>query len=141
MDNDCFRILSIDGGGIRGIFSAEILSVFEQYFQTKISDHFHLLCGTSTGGIISLALAAGYSAQEIKNFYYEKGPNIFKKIFLSTIKQILGNGKYSNIRLKQELINLFGDKKISDSKCYLCIPSFDLKEKNVLNFVCKVHLQ
>jgi len=121
-----FRILSIDGGGIRGIYSATILEVFEKHFQTKIIDHFDMICGTSTGGIIAIALAVGFSAEQIVQFYYEKGPKIFTKSLWSTISQFIGNGKYGNKQLKQSLQEFFGDKKLKDASCYLCIPSFDL---------------
>ena len=46
-----FKILCIDGGGIKGLFSAQILAKFEEVYDTKISEQFDLICGTSTGGI------------------------------------------------------------------------------------------
>lgn len=56
------RILSVDGGGIRGIIPATILAHIEQETGKRISDLFHLIAGTSTGGIISLALSKPDSA-------------------------------------------------------------------------------
>ena len=54
-----FKILSIDGGGIKGLYSAEVLAKFEEIYQCRISDHFDLICGTSTGGIIALGISLG----------------------------------------------------------------------------------
>jgi len=51
-----FRILSIDGGGIKGLYSLSILAVFEEHYKVKFHDYFDLICGTSTGGLIALAL-------------------------------------------------------------------------------------
>jgi predicted patatin/cPLA2 family phospholipase len=58
------KILAIDGGGIKGIYSAVILSHFEDAFG-PIHRHFNLICGTSTGGIIALALVSGIKASEV----------------------------------------------------------------------------
>ena len=68
-----FKILCIDGGGIKGLFSAQILAKFEEVYDTKISEQFDLICGTSTGGIIALAASANISMSDVVNFYKEKG--------------------------------------------------------------------
>lgn len=57
-DKKNFKILCIDGGGIKGLYSAQVLAKFEESFNTRLSDHFDLICGTSTGGIIALAASA-----------------------------------------------------------------------------------
>lgn len=80
-----FKILCIDGGGIKGLFSAQVLAKFEEVFKTNISDQFDLICGTSTGGIIALAASAKIPMCEVVRFYEEKGPLIFaehQKAFL-----------------------------------------------------------
>lgn len=61
-----FRILSIDGGGIRGVFPAAVLAELENRFLNggSIANHFDMIAGTSTGGIIALALAHGMTAQQ-----------------------------------------------------------------------------
>ena len=68
-----FKILCIDGGGIKGLFSAQILANFEEVYDTKISEQFDLICGTSTGGIIALAASANISMSDVVNFYKKKG--------------------------------------------------------------------
>src|SRR5580693_748308 len=74
-----FRILSLDGGGIRGAFAAACLARLEQELHSPITDYFDLVTGTSTGGIIALALGLGEPAARIKQFYEERGPRIFTR--------------------------------------------------------------
>jgi patatin-like phospholipase/acyl hydrolase len=72
-----FRILTLDGGGVRGIFTAAVLAEFEQRFGDRFLDAVDLIVGTSTGGIIALGLASGRSGSEMLAFYRQKGPEIF----------------------------------------------------------------
>ncbi len=79
------RLLSIDGGGIRGIIAAEILLKIEQTLKQhnpkfqRLSDYFDFISGTSTGSILATGLAAGKSAEELLSIYKEKGKEIFTK--------------------------------------------------------------
>lgn len=72
-----FRILSIDGGGIRGIIAARILQKLEQFLDRPIRDHFHLISGTSTGALIAAGLMVGRSPEQIVNLYLQRGGEIF----------------------------------------------------------------
>lgn len=139
MEKGTFKILSIDGGGIKGLYSASILKKFEEKFNTITSDHFDMICGTSTGGLIALAIALKIPATNICNFYIEEGPLIFpkqKKVkvpFFKTIdfgflKQIAMGGKYSDKGLKDSLAKIFDDKIIEDCNNLLCIPSYSVTE-------------
>jgi uncharacterized protein len=138
MEEKVFKILSIDGGGIKGLYSATILKEFEDKFNCNISDYFDLLCGTSTGGLIALSLSLKIPAKEICDFYENEGPNIFpksfninflgKKISLRLIKQLVYKGKYSDKPLKSALEKVFKDKTIADSNNLLCIPSYTITE-------------
>lgn len=123
-----FKILSIDGGGIKGIFSSTILEVFENTFQCKAYEHFDMLCGTSTGGLIALALSAGKSASDISRIYENHGPDIFPQKWNRTFRQIFHGGKYTNKHLKTHLHSMFGDLKLEDSNNLLCIPSYNYTE-------------
>ncbi len=69
-----FRILSLDGGGIMGAFAASALAAFERRTGRRIVDHFDLITGTSTGGIIAIGLAMGATAEEVCRFYRSEGP-------------------------------------------------------------------
>lgn len=133
--NKPFKILCIDGGGIKGVFSAQVLSVFEEAFDTTVSEHFDLVCGTSTGGIIALGVAAGIPMKTIVEFYTDYGPQIFsqrwKTIFgewVLKVKQAIIKSKYSDKSLRSALESVFGDKKIGSSQNLLCIPAFNITD-------------
>lgn len=64
-----FQILSLDGGGIKGVFTAAVLAAVEEKLNVNIADHFDLIVGTSTGGIIALGLGMGLRPAEILKFY------------------------------------------------------------------------
>jgi uncharacterized protein len=138
MNNNVFKILSIDGGGIKGLYSATILKEFEEKFNCHISDYFDMICGTSTGGIIALALSLKIPAKEICDFYESKGPKILpsshkinffgKKISRRFLKQLVFNGKYSDKPLKHALEEVFKEKIVGDSNNLLCIPSYTITE-------------
>jgi uncharacterized protein len=72
-----FRILSLDGGGIRGVFPAAFLARLEEHLEYPIGRYFDLIAGTSTGGIIAIGLGLGLSASEILKLYVEQSPAIF----------------------------------------------------------------
>ena len=143
-----FKVLSIDGGGIKGLYSATILQHFEEKHDCLISDYFDLLCGTSTGGLIALAASLRIPMKNIVEFYENKGPLIFpeykKKKFLSRIfkqtitkgdiQQILKGGKYSDEPLRIAIQEVFGEAKIGDSYNYLCIPSYTITESRPFIF-------
>ena len=127
-----FKILSLDGGGIRGLYTAEVLRHFEEAFG-PVGEYFDMICGTSTGGLIALALSKGVSAADLVTFYKKHGPLIFqRKKFLSegraVFQQIFGKGKYSNNYLTTALQEILGDTQMSDAKNLLCIPAYNLTE-------------
>ena len=80
-------ILSISGGGIRGIIPAIILSHIEKHVGKPISKCFDLIAGTSTGGIIATLLSVPennkpkYSASQVVELYKQFGTQVFKKIY------------------------------------------------------------
>ncbi len=76
-----YNILSLDGGGIRGLILLEQLVVLENILGTNIRNKFDLISGTSTGGIIAVLLSLGYSASDLLSIYTIHGENIFKKHF------------------------------------------------------------
>ena len=71
------RLLCIDGGGILGTFPAAFLAELEQHLDRPIGSYFDLIAGTSTGGIIGIALALEHSASEVLGLYENRGPEIF----------------------------------------------------------------
>jgi hypothetical protein len=124
-----FKILSIDGGGIKGLFSARVLSEIEGSCGS-LAEHFDMLCGTSTGGLIALSLAAGRPASEIVEFYREWEPRIFPTGKLGRkfrdLKFYVAGGKFGDENLKQAASYILGEKRMCDSNSYLCIPTVNL---------------
>lgn len=133
-----FKILCIDGGGIKGLYSARLLAKFEEVFDCVISDCFDMLCGTSTGGIIALAASLKIPMSDVVKFYQEHGSSIFNesakcrvggRTFLLA-KQIAFGGKYSAKYLRLALESVFEDKKIAESNNFLCIPAYNTLTAN-----------
>ncbi|MEA5580955.1 patatin-like phospholipase family protein [Nodularia harveyana UHCC-0300] len=72
-----FRILSLDGGGIRGVVSATMLAAIEKQINQPLNKYFDLIAGTSTGSILAAGVAIGLSGQEILEIYKRTGSLIF----------------------------------------------------------------
>lgn len=129
-----FQILSLDGGGIKGIFSAAVLAAIEEDLDTRITDHFDLIAGTSTGGIIALALGYGLRPKEIVEFYATYGPRIFpRQLGLGWLKALFVR-KYSQRPLARALRDTFSDVALSACTKRLVIPAFSLDEDDVCVF-------
>ena len=122
-----YRILSLDGGGIRGVLSIHLLKRLEQAYPNFL-DQVDMVAGTSTGGIIALAIAAGKSLDEALSLYIEKGAQVFKDSLLDDLKDA-GNAfgaQYSNDGLKSALEDEFDEMTLGDLKKKVVIVSFDL---------------
>ncbi len=131
MDEKIKRILTIDGGGIKGVFPSSFLATVEDSIKDNVANYFDLIVGTSTGGIIALGLGLGLSAQEILTFYEESGPRIFGGNRLGRWLRGLGMSKYNSDPLEEALKECFGEKKLGDSKKRLVIPSMNLENGEV----------
>jgi len=133
MNGNRFQILSLDGGGIKGVFSAAVLAMIEEDLSVNVSDYFDLIAGTSTGGIIALGLGAGLRPKEIVEFYLKNGPNIFS---CPRIRQVLHFvfRKYSRSPLETALKDCFGEMKFGESQKRLIITSFSLSSNDIYLF-------
>ncbi|CAL9234281.1 unnamed protein product [Arabidopsis halleri] len=138
-------ILSIDGGGIRGIIPATILSFLESELQkldgegARLADYFDVIAGTSTGGLVTAMLTAPnkegrplFAANEIKDFYLEHCPKIFPQdqFPFSTAKNLvksLTGPKYDGHYLHQLIKEKLGDTRLDQTLTNVVIPSFDIK--------------
>lgn len=132
------RVLALDGGGIKGAFSASVLATLEESTGKRCIDHFDLITGTSTGGIIAIGLGLGLTAAEIRDFYERRGPTIFPKVGvvgrrLETLKQLV-RSKHASGVLRDELTDVFHDRTLGSSKVRLVIPSYDVTEGRVFLF-------
>jgi uncharacterized protein len=136
-----FQILSLDGGGIRGIFEAALLASLEETFKTEITKHFDLIAGTSTGGIIAIGLGLGMKPRELLQLYVDIGPQIFSnRLGWKTLRRFYSS-KYSAEPLKAALCanGAFGTRRIGDSTRRLVIPSFSLQKDDVRIFKTPHH--
>lgn len=129
-----FRILSIDGGGIRGIFPARVLALLEERYGNgqAIADQFDLITGTSTGGIIALGLGLGLRPLQLAEMYEARGREIFPPYGASqwdALRRFWGNTRnvfryrYEREVLREVLREVFGDARLGDSRHRLCIPA------------------
>lgn len=134
----CFQILALDGGGIKGLFSAAVLTHLEEDLKINCTDYFDLIVGTSTGGIIALGLGIGIRPHEIVRFYVNKGPKIFPTGICLTLRQYWQN-KYESLPLEGALKKCFEDKLLSDSKKRLVILSYNLGDDDVYLFKTSHH--
>lgn len=104
-----FRILAIDGGGIRGVISAKILERVREKIGQPLNEYFDLIAGTSTGSILAATLVRGEEPTELVKLYQDKGQKIFKTTFLrEKVGYWLKQPKYSNEGLKEVLQEYFG---------------------------------
>ncbi len=128
-----FQILALDGGGIKGIFSSAILANIEKDLQINIADHFDLIVGTSTGGIIAIGLGIGYKPNEILDFYISNHKKIFRQNFFSSIRHFY-KSKYSSKILEIALKEYFEENRLAECKKRLVIPSYNLSADDVYLF-------
>lgn len=121
---DPYRILALDGGGLRGIFTAAVLSEAEDAFGPAFVDSFDLLVGTSTGGIVALGLASGRTCREMLDFYRDAGPKVFSKP--RRVRRLVGP-KYDRRALDALLRRELGDAtRMNDLSKRVCITAHEL---------------
>lgn len=128
-NNPKFRILSLDGGGIRGVMTCTVLERLEQANPGFLAS-IDLFAGTSTGGIIALGLAAGNTPAELRDLYEKNGDKIFandllEKLLHIPVDQVI-EANYSNHALKQALVDTFHNLILKDLKKKVLVASFDL---------------
>jgi uncharacterized protein len=126
-----FRILSCDGGGIRGVLTAVLLNRLLKAYPSLLTDRadtMTMFAGTSTGGILALGMAAGLTPAQIRDLYVTNGKLIFDSSWTRDVVEIggLSGAKYDNVNLKQILLETFGAKKLQDLKPRILIASFSL---------------
>jgi patatin-like phospholipase/acyl hydrolase len=122
-NTNSFHILSLSGGGYKGLFTAVILENLEEEFGFPIAKKFDLLAGTSIGGIIALALANEIPAKKIKELFINDKNKIFGNASLS--KGYICNSKYSNNGLRECLSEIFQETKIGELKHRIIIPTIN----------------
>jgi patatin-like phospholipase/acyl hydrolase len=141
---DRFRVLSIDGGGIRGLIAARVIARLEELIsaeageERRLADCFHMLAGTSTGGLLALGLTVPdpanparprLSGSDLVDLYLNEGPRIFG----DTLHKLLSLGgwiapKHSDARLERALRDRFGEARLRDALRELIVTSYDMSE-------------
>lgn len=135
---DRVTVLTIDGGGIRGLIPGTVLAYLEEQLQeldgpeARLADYFDYIAGTSTGGLITAMLAAPadgsrrplFAAEGINPFYLEHGPRIFpRKWSIAAASGPKHDGKY----LRAVTRRVLGETRVRDTVTDVIIPTFDVK--------------
>ena len=141
-----FKILSLNGGGMRGIFQSEVLRCIESDILAgeHVGSYFDMITGTSTGGIIALALSKRVLAKEISRFYQIEGSKIFpstKIPFGRCFRKVssISRQMYDESNLRSAVNKLFGDTLFGESENILCIPSGDYQYGDIFVFKTDHH--
>lgn len=147
--NKKIRILSLDGGGIRGIISCVILKYIEEQLQkqdnpnAKIGDYFDFIAGTSTGGLITALLLfpdgnkqSKFSVEEALNLYAKKGNAIFNIPFFQHLLNPFGllKEKISDHNIEKQLEEVFGNLELKDLTKPCLITSYDISARKAMLF-------
>jgi uncharacterized protein len=142
-------ILSLDGGGIRGILTCVVLRYIEEQLQkqddpnAKLGDYFDLVAGSSTGGLIAAVLLypdahkkAKYSINKALELYADKGTSIFNVSFWHSIINPFGlfNEKINHQGLEKQLLDFFGNLELRELIKPCVITSYDINKRCVKIF-------
>ncbi len=130
-----FKVLSIDGGGIRGVIPAVLLEHIEKQTKQRVADLFDLIVGTSTGGIIAAALTCGGEDQErrmsagsLVKLYTERGREIFPQSAWRGLRSLFDE-RYDDAGLKAILHEKLGDAQLSDCEPPIVVTSYDIEKR------------
>ena len=125
-----YRILSLSGGGIRGIFQAVYLRLLAERLKAPIHEVFDLIAGTSTGAIIAAGLAIGADAGRAESLFRAWGPKIFARRWFSPVRR---GARYSAEPLRKALESFYKDAKLDNCHTELAITGTVLE-----HFKCRV---
>ena len=130
------RVLSIDGGGIRGLIPALVLAEIERRTRRPTAELFDLVAGTSTGGVLACALTRpgadgkpAFTAQELAELYLTEGPKIFDRSLLKRITSLEGliDERFSDDGLNAALQLYLGDTCLSEALCDVLVTAYDIE--------------
>ena len=122
-----YRILSIDGGGVRGVFAAALLERVAEIDPQTLA-RVDLCAGTSTGGLIALGIADRMPPEAIVALFAENGGKIFSARFLKSLRDLNGfvGAEYRHHYLKDLVEATFGERTLADLPGKVLIPAFAL---------------
>lgn len=128
---DRFQVLSLDGGGAKALFTANVLARFEEDHGTRVVDHFDLIAGTSAGGIVALGLGAGLSPAEIADHYLDLIGKVFPRV-RQRLRLLRATGPaYSGEALREAVTTVLGDRVLGQSTKRLLVPSWNVQSGEV----------
>jgi hypothetical protein len=127
-----FRILCLDGGGIRGLYSAQLLKRIQDDCGVNFYNDFDLIVGTSTGSILAGSIVQNINIDKVISLYKDEGKNIFKKSLFPSIG--LFGSKYSSESLKEQLKAIFGDTVLEKISKPLLICATDISNSKHIVF-------
>ncbi len=130
------RILSIDGGGVRGIIPALVLATLERISGYQIHELFDLVAGTSTGGILACGLTRPNppKASDLADVYIQRASDIFRATPIRSIGSFFSAPKYDAAALESVLQQHLGISWLSDSLTNVLVPSYDIERREALFF-------
>jgi len=132
------RVLAIDGGGIRGILPAMVLADLERRTNRPIIDLFDLIVGTSTGGLVALALSCPdaegkprHTARDIVRLYDVEGKRVFSRSVWHKIRSVgaLAEGKYPSGGIEGVLQDYFGECRLKDALADVVVPAYEIERR------------
>ena len=126
--DSAFKILALDGGGTRGIYSAQLLASIERDTGAQVREHFDLIAGTSTGSIIAGAAAAGIPMSSVVNLFEKESPRIFKRRRLGSFHI---RSKYPRRSLEEVVRSYVSDLTLGEVATPLMITSSDISAGGV----------
>lgn len=135
----CYRILSIDGGGVRGLIPAIWLEHLEKQLGEPLHEHFDLIVGTSTGSILAAGIASGQPASQAVGFYQHHAATVFPPMkaanLLGRLREWyrrLMHPKHSDDGLAKVLSDVFDPLTLADLKTPTMLTTFNLLNRRAL---------
>ena len=128
-----YRVLSLDGGGIRGLITVILLQrLSKEPGLAGWLNQVDLVAGTSTGGLLTLAIAEGLDLQVIRELYENKGRDVFDDSWLDDVIDLgtIIGAEYDNKNLARELRKMLGDSTLGQLKKHVLITTFDLDNED-----------
>ena len=126
--DSAFNILALDGGGTRGVYSAQVLACIEQDTGAPVREHFGLIAGTSTGSIIAGAAAVGIPMAGVVKLFEKESPRIFQRRWLGSFHM---RSKYSRRSLEQMIRSCVSDLTLGEISTPLMITGSDVSTGGV----------
>lgn len=136
--NRPLRVLAIDGGGIRGILPAMVLADLERRTNRPVVDLFDMIVGTSTGGLLALAVACPnedgqprHPAKDIVRLYEQEGKRVFSRSVWHKIRSVgnLADGKYPATGIEGVLLDCYGSARLKDSLIDVMVPAYEIERR------------